>query len=294
MNLFGGLSELGLGNITTDNLYDEKKTTEKKMNEKQKEIEITEESCLYAKQYECPVCGNKFSQSAVRTGHLRMLGQDRDLKPRYVAIDPAKYDIVHCNQCGYAVLKRYYGPLAGAHKKLLQENISASYRPMRPSSVLMNYDDAILKYRLALANAVVRKAKSSEKALICLRTAWVLRGKREEIQENINKGVYSGDADLVALREDECNQCYRNEVDFLKNAMEGFLKARKEEQFPIAGMNQVTLDYLLAVLCGRFGKRDDAYRLLQGIVTMKTAGEAQKEKARELIQELRTKETLIW
>lgn len=282
MGIFDGLNKLGLKNFKDSDIYEDEKK-EKVETKKQEKIEITEESCLYSKEFECPVCGEKILQSAVRSGHLRALGQDKDLRPRYQAIDPYKYDVVHCNKCGYAALTRYYGPLAGPHRKLLQENISASYRPMKPVSVIVSYDDAILRYRLALANALVRRAKSSEKALICLRTAWVIRGKQEELESEKN----IEDVDMMEFRKEELRQLKEDELELLQNAMDGFVKARKEEPSPIAGMNDVALDYLLAALMIQFGKKEDAYRLLQGIVTSKTAGSAQKDKARELINEIK-------
>ena len=45
-------------------------------------------------------------------------------------IDTVKYDVVHCNRCGYAALTRYYGVLAKPHKALLLEKIAENYNPI--------------------------------------------------------------------------------------------------------------------------------------------------------------------
>ena len=79
------------------------------------------------------------------------------------------------------------------------------------------------------------------------------------------------------------------EEDYLKHALEGFLLARQQEQSPIAGMNDITLDYLLAALSFRFEQYDDSFKLLYGILSSKTAGKVQKEKARDMIELLRQK-----
>lgn len=286
MSILDGMESLGLGHLKDAEIYAQpdagtdstKKNTEKAKNAPQEsKPEETEESFLYLKDYECPVCGDKFKATVVKTGKARLLKQDKDLRPIYKGVDSHKYDVVHCNKCGYAVISKYYGPLAKPHKELLKQNIASKYKPMEPVGLAYHYEEAFMKYKLALVNAVCRQAKDSEKAYICLKTAWMLRGMQEHHEEVFDVETYS----LEKLKD--------MEDEYLKEAFDGFIKARQSEAPPIAGMNEITLDYLLAVLSLRFDDFEDAVKLLQGIISSSQAGNAQKDKARELVLELKEK-----
>ena len=61
--------------------------------------------------------------------------------------------------------------------------ISANFRPHTEYKELYTYDEALERYKVALANAIVKLAKPSEKAYICLKTAWLLRGKGEKLDK---------------------------------------------------------------------------------------------------------------
>lgn len=309
MGLFDGLKKFGLGNLEEKDVYEKEEKpqqTEEKNAVETKHIE--EADCVYKKQFICPLCESKFSQPVVRASHMRLVGQDQDLRPKYADLDANKYDVIHCNYCGYAVLTRYFGPLAAPHKKLLKEQIEENYQPIRELGDIITYEDARARYQLALANAVVRKAHNSEKALICLKAAWADRGMQEELQsqmDSIVRDIKHAEAQETDMTEqihknyqDNLNWTYKEyqpkieelrveEEDYLKHALEGFFLARQQEQSPIAGMNDITLDYLLAALCFRFEQYDDSFKLLHGILSSKTAGKVQKEKARDMIEQLR-------
>ena len=309
MGLFDGLKKFGLGNLENKEVYEKEEKTHRTEETNSAAVKhIEEEDCVYNKQFICPLCEFKFFQPVVKTNHMKLVGQDQDLRPKYADIDANKYDVIHCNFCGYAVLTRYFGPLATPHKKLLKEQIEENYQPMKELGNIITYEEARARFQLALANAVVRKAHDSEKALICLKAAWVDRGMYEELQkklDNIIKDIKNAEAQETNMTElvrknyqDNLNWTYKEyqpkieelkaeEEDYLKHALEGFMSARRQEQSPIAGMNDITLDYLLASLCLRFEKYDDSFKLLQGIVSSKTAGKVQKEKARDMIDQIR-------
>ena len=75
---------------------------------------------------------------------------------------------------------------------------------------------------------------------------------------------------------------YMDERECLKNAYEGFLKAISSETFPIAGMDENTLQYLLADLARRLGKNEDALRLLSMVITSRSASSRMKDEALKL------------
>ena len=270
MGLLSGLSDLGLGKLEGADIFEEEKKPEPKPVEKPKEeVAFDERDVLFDKSAECPVCGKKFTYRAVRTGKARPIGQDPDLRTKYEKFDPAKYDVVVCPYCGYAVLTKYFTSLPQAQVKLIREGISGKVHGVANNPVL-SYDDAIQRYQLALASSIVKHAKDSEKALVCLKMAWIIRGKKESVTED--EPDY--DNVMAQLRDDE------NEA--LKAAYEGFTNARQKESFPIAGMDEMTIDYLLAVLSARFEKYDVAQKLIAGILLNRTTNNRIKERTRDL------------
>ena len=271
MGLLSGLSNLGLGKLEGADIFEEEKKPEVKAPAApvKEEAPFDENDVLFDKSAECPVCSKKFSFRAVRTGKARSVGQDMDLRPKFDKFDPLKYDVVVCPYCGYACLTRYFTALPAAMVKLIKEGFAGKVHGVANNPVL-SYDDAIQRYQLALAAAIVKRAKDSEKAYICLRMAWVIRGKRE------NLPVDTPDYDEIS------KELVKDENEALKTAFEGFINARQKESFPIAGMDEITVDYLLAVLATKFGKYDAAQKLISGILLNKSANNRIKDRAREL------------
>ena len=130
------------------------------------------------------------------------------------------------------------------------------------------------RYKLALACSVVKKAKTSEKAYVCLKTAWVMRGYQEEL-------AAKADPD-----QEKIDALKRQEEEYLKNAYSGFLDARSTETFPMAGMDESTVDYLLAELAFRLEDYDVCSRMVSGILTSASANARIKNKARDLKDKL--------
>ncbi len=262
---------MGLGKLEGADIFAEEKKPEPKAKEgaKKEEAPFDENEVLLDKSAECPVCYKKFSFRAVRTGKARPIGQDQDLRTKYEKFDPAKYDVVVCPYCGYACLTKYFAPLPAAQIKLLKEGIGGKVHGVANNPIL-SYDDAIQRYQLALASSIVKHAKDSEKAYVCLKMAWVIRGKKESLPEN------------TPDREAVLKQLDADENEALKAAFDGFVSARSKESFPIAGMDEITIDYLLAVLSARFRQFDTAQKMIAGILMNKSANNRIKDRARDL------------
>ena len=261
---------MGLGKLEGADIFEEEKKPEVKKVEKPKEeAPFDENDVLFDKSAECPVCGKGFSYRAVRTGKARLLGQDMDLRPKFDKFEPAKYDVVVCPYCGYSCLTKYFTALPAAQIKLLKEGIGGKVHGVANNPIL-SYDDAIQRYQLALASSIVKRAKDSEKAYVCLKMAWIIRGKKENLSLD--------DPDF----DNKVNELSKDEDEALKAAYDGFINARQKESFPIAGMDEITIDYLLATLAVRFAQFDVAQRMIAGILTSKTANSRIKDRARDL------------
>ncbi len=279
MSLLSGLEALGLGNLESAKLYEEEKDEaalkkevvveeEPEKSETEKEAEF-----LFGKTYTCPICDSTFKTKTVRAGKAKMLGSDPDLRPRYEGIDVLKYDTVVCPGCGYSALSRYYKFMTSVQARFIKEGICMNYRPHSYDGDIYTYDEALERYKLVLANAVVKRAKPSEKAYICLKTGWLLRG----MLENLEMDRSYVKKKLTYTREEE---------EFLRSAYDGFLTARSTEPFPMCGMDEATIDYLLAALAIRFNDYEVAGRLISELISSKTVNSRTKEKTRLLKEEL--------
>lgn len=275
MGVLSGLSNLGLGKLEGADLY-AKEETKKPVKEEKKATEektISEKDLLFDKKYECNVCHKEFTERTVKTGRARLVRQDKDLRPVFMGIDTGKYDIVSCPHCGYSALEKWFGIIAAPQAKLVKENISRNFRKFSRGSII-SYDEAIERYRLTLANCIVKKGKDSEKAYVCLKMAWVIRGKIETLPEDTENY-----ADMI-------DELKADEAELLHNAVEGFISARQTENFPIAGMDEVTLDYLLSVLLLNEGKLDDAAKYIVHVLQSRSANTRIKNKALDVKDEI--------
>lgn len=273
-SLLEGLEDLGLDNVSKMDVYGDIEAKNKKKAENEEKKEKTEEDYLFEKTYTCPVCDEEFKVSAVRTGKAKLIGTDSDLRPRYQGIDPLKYDALVCPRCGYAALTRFFPSITFAQTKLVMEQISQKFHAQIKNEGVFTYDDAILRHRLALANAMVKKSRISERAYICLKTAWLIRSKGEETTNEAEKKA------LLA-----------QELEFLTTAYEGFNEATTKENYPICGMDEMTMFCMLGDIGRRIGRYEEAGRLISRVIVSRNASDRVKNKARE-IKELITKEMM--
>lgn len=281
MGLLSGLGKLGLGKFENVDIYEDRRANADKgaggQNGQNSVAEVmTEKDYLFEKTYECPVCDKQFKEMTVRAGKVKSAGSDFDLRPKYEGIDSLKYDTVFCRSCGYAALPRYFKGMSATQRKFIKENISADFKDDSKVSEdgTITYEEAIYRHKLCLANAIVKMGKESEKAYICLKTAWIIRGMRE----NLDKKQEDYEAVVAQTKADE--------AEFLKSAMDGFIAARTKEAFPMCGMDETTLDYLLARLAMHFEQDDLASRMISNILSSRTANARIKDKARDVKEEL--------
>lgn len=274
-NLLSGLGSLGLGDLQGMELFAEPKEEERAAAASvAEEIVIDETEFLIERTYECPVCGRKFKTLMPKTGKAKLLKTDIDLRPVHEHVDLTKYDVVVCQNCGYAVLSRYHAGLTERQKRAILEKISQSYKSDMQKRDTYTYEEALSQYQLALVNAIVRQAKHSEKAYICLKAGWLMRGYSEWLETKEGKEM----EDAAKKRE----QALQMETEYLKNAFEGFQAAIGHELFPIAGMDESTVNYLMAALAYRFDRLDIAGNMISKILVSPSASARTKDRTRDL------------
>ncbi|NBJ92415.1 DUF2225 domain-containing protein [Parablautia muri] len=278
LGLLQGLGKFGLSELENLNVYeDEKKTTAQDKDIKEAPHMIQEEDYLFDKTYECPVCYQKIKARTVRTGRAKLVRTDIYLRPVYENIEPLKYEVISCPCCGYSVHSRYFGGLTGLQIKAIRDTISMSFSSPTDEKLTYTYEEALGRYKLSLACAIVRRAKASEKAYICLKAGWLLMSMEDAL-----KAKAASEAE-----NQECQQKLKEiraeQNEFLKNALDGFLAARQTEG-PLAGLDESTVEYITAVLAVRFGQYETASRILSGILTAPSTSSRMKDKAVELKQ----------
>ena len=266
--LLSGLGKLGLKNLEGMDLYEEEKKAEQAA--KAAPPVMQEADYLFDKTYECPICGGQIKARTMKSGKAKLLRADVDLRPVYENIEPLKYDVVLCPHCGYAAFVRYFKGLTAFQTKAIKEAICASFQPIQEEKETYTYEEAINRYKLCLANAIVKHAKASEKAYICLKAGWLLRSMKENLDSSDQE------------HEKKAAEAQAQEDEFLKNALDGFLNARESENFPMCGMDEITVDYLIAALAMEQDRFDVSSRIISNILVSPSATSRMKDKARDL------------
>ncbi|MDF2944273.1 MAG: hypothetical protein K0S01_3131 [Herbinix sp.] len=278
-NLFSGLEAFGLNNLSEMDIYDEKEKDNTNKTDVVEKAAFSEEDIIFDKTFTCPVCDNEFKSKMVKSGKVKLLTLDTDLRPLYQHTDPLKYDAIVCPHCGFAALNRFFQYVSTAQAGLIKKNISANFKGLKEAGNVFSYDDAIGRHKLALVNAIVKKSKTSERAYTCLKTAWILRGKAE----NLPKNTPDYDKQIEALKAEE--------LDFIDKAYVGFDEAFSKEAFPMCGMDESTITLLMAELARRTGKADVASRWISKVLISRDANERIKSKARDIKDMIRDNKT---
>lgn len=271
MGLLSGLEKFGFRSLDEVQVYEEEKKKEDDNNGKKRLLDLTEPEMLFEKTYICPVCENEMKIKTLKQGKAKLMGTDVDLRAVYMNIDPMKYGAILCRKCGYAALTNYFKQLSDAQVRLIKQNITSKYNPgVYVERDMYTYDEALEIHKMALLNAVVKRSKTSEKAYICLKTAWLYRGKAE-LRKQENAPV------------EEIEELNKMEKDCIKNAYEGFTSAiETESSQTICGMDSPTVSYLCAALAYELGEYEEALRTMSRIYMMPGVNRRTKDKCAEL------------
>ena len=282
MGLLSGLEKFGLEQMDTTNLFeDEKKPKAEQQGQadapkKEKHLET---EFLLLKSIRCPVCDHVFRTRLVKTGRVKRLEPDFDLRPRFAYIDTNKYDVSSCPKCGYTAINRYFSHITSGQVKLIDQGVHSKFK----ANTLVNAEDALEAYtyeeaieycKLALYCTMVKRGSTSEKAYECLKLSWLYRGWREKLE---SEGT--NDRELLSNVKAE-------EDAYYKQAFEGFMKAIASESFPMCGMEESTVNILLANMAFKLEKYDVSSKLVSAILASRVASRSVKDRAMTLKEEI--------
>ena len=274
-NIFSDLASLGLGGIGKTSIFEDEEKESAVKEEVKVETTVNEEDFIFDKTLTCPVCSKTFKTKQVKTGKPRFVGTDTDLRPRYEGIDTIKYDAAVCLHCGYGALVRNFTGVTVKQAKEVKTQISANFKGLVNEPGAYSYDAAIQRYKMALLTAMVIHSKTSERAYVCLKLAWMYRGMRESLDKD--------SADYAKIAKD----CAINELSFTKNAYDGFTMALAKEMPPICGMDENTLNYMMSDLARRCQDYENAEKYAYAIVSSRTVQVKLKERARDQVALIR-------
>ncbi|MDR1665242.1 MAG: DUF2225 domain-containing protein [Clostridiales bacterium] len=218
-------------------------------------------SYLYHKEFECPVCGKNFFNYITRVSKLRLLDTDTDMKPNYKTVNATCYEVLLCGYCGYAAMDSVFKKILDKQAETVRREISPYYKP-REYPAPLGLENAVERYKLALYNAVVKGANHGEKAIICLKTAWLFRDMRHK----------------------------ENELLFLRNAYEGFKLAYAAAVFPIGSMDDNTTAYIIGETARRLGEYAEALKWISSLIVRRNLRKSLKDRALHVKEMIRAEQ----
>lgn len=234
---------------------------------------LREEDVLFQKTYECPVCYEKFKSLTVRAGKLYSNEMDDDLRPIYRNVEPLKYEAIVCPHCGYGAFSRYFERLMPMQVKYIREEIQSKYTGVTYSTDKFSYEEAIERYKMVISSDRAAKVKSSRIAYTYLKLGWLIRSRLEHEGEELSE-------ETQKMLKDE-------EMDCIKKAYDEYVVAFSSEHFPMSGMDELTLSFLVAELAYKLGQYDESMKMISKIFENKNAPKRVKDKAYELKERIR-------
>lgn len=246
-------------------------------------METNEKTLLIDRRYTCPVCDKEIRAKSVKSNTARFVDTKADLRPIYSNINITKYDAVCCPNCGYAALTQYFSNATATQCKIIHDKIQANYKSHEEAACdYYTTEMAISRMKMALLCTITKEAKDSEIGSVLLKICWLYQAMAEEVPEDTpdaasKKELYLKEADNAAMK-----------------AYTHLANARAHEDYPIAGMNETTLDYLLSYFAYKKGDYQTAMQYLSGVVSNRNTTPRLKDKAidlKDLISKARDKES---
>ena len=234
-------------------------------------MDANEKNLLIDKKYTCPICEKQIHAKTVKANTAKFIDTKYDLRPIHSNINITKYDAICCSYCGFASLTKNFDTTTSTQRKLIREKIQTNYKSHEETECdIYTTEMAISRMKMALLCTVSKGGKESEIGNVCLKICWLYQDLADVITED--------SPDAQAKKE-----AYLKEAENAgMNAYEHLTKARMNENFPIAGMNETTLDYLLAYFAYKKGEYQTAMHLLSGVVTSRSTTTRLKDKSLEL------------
>ncbi|MCR4868500.1 MAG: DUF2225 domain-containing protein [Lachnospiraceae bacterium] len=278
MNLLSGLEKFGLNvkgdlDITDDG---KKKSANKAAGKASAApTKVEEKDLVLEKSVQCPVCDHKFKTLTAKSGKAKRLEPDSDLRPNFEGIDTLKYEVCSCPNCGYSAMNKFFEHLSMSQIKWIREAVGENFSPVdEKTEETYSYQKAVDHYKLALVCAMAKHGKLSEKAVVCLRIAWLRRGELKTIGDKTPEEI------------EKRKELTEEMEGFYRQAYDGLKKAFSTETPPYCGMNSNTVEYLLANMAYHFKEYGEASKLVTGLLANPNTPSRVKDLCRDLKEQI--------
>lgn len=232
-----------------------------------------EKNILFKKKYKCPICENPFESLCVKAGKTRRAGQGNYLRPIFEGVTPIKYDAIMCPKCGYSAMARYFNETSPAQRLMIRENVVSMFQPVTFNEDAYTYDEAMKRYKMAFLCDLKGNVAESRIAYTCVKLAWLVRARIEDPEE--------------AMSEEEIASLEAYEMECVKNSFAHYMNAFAKENFPMCGMDEYTVSYLVAELAYGLDKISEAQQMLSNVVGQRDITPRLKDKAYDLKEAIR-------
>lgn len=183
---------------------------------------------FYEKEATCPVCLTTFNAVVIKSNKCIPSGKDSDFRFIYKDVTPYLYDIWVCPECHYAAPKNIFNKIKEEEVLKIAEVLSKGHLRLNPLGE-REFSEALLCNKLALLCMSYRKVPVSLIAGVCLKTAWIYRTLKDPL-----------------------------ESDYLHKAIRFYKEAYSSERFPITGLSEPRLAYLIGELSRRLHDYQEA------------------------------------
>ena len=237
-----------------------------------------EEQYLIWRSETCPACSKGYKILSPRSGKVRRLQSEKDLRPVCEGIDILKYNLHFCPECGYSRLSIGGTPNGMSswqraaleeqpNESIDQEILQEMFDPDRTGK--WAYGSSILLHKASLEQSITLKLTAGEVAYNHLVLAWLYRAMEDA-------GIEAEDRTFVA----------ENAQHHYEEAFHGMQRALSNEYCPICGMDEATVRLLIAAMAVKLGERGTASQIISGILLERRTPEKIKDRARDLKADL--------
>ncbi|MCC5910248.1 MAG: DUF2225 domain-containing protein [Clostridiaceae bacterium] len=188
------------------------------------------EHLLYDKEINCPCCKNKFNTKKVRGRKLKVLERQTDYYVKYQDLNPIYYHVWICPKCGYSATEGEYVELNKDQIHIVKEKISNKWK-QQDYGTIRTQQEAEASYKLAILTGQLLKKPKGYLGGLSLKLAWIYREMKDE-----------------------------REMEFLNYALDFFETSYQQEPLPVAGLDEVSLAYLIGELKRRLDDPETAIK----------------------------------
>ena len=140
---------------------------------------------LYDKKINCPFCESNFTSKKVRSRFIKPQKVDSDFCPLFKDTDynPLFYYVLICPHCGFSFTEEFTKYFSQSVKDKVHKEITIKKDKNLDYCSERDYEKAVSSYKLAIYCAELVKEKHIVFAHLCLRLAWIYRGKGKREEE---------------------------------------------------------------------------------------------------------------